>query len=294
MITACGTIIVALGELVVRFTGAPKAGLILGGTGRAPMLTGFALVLYSRLHLVVRNRRLLNMAIILVVLVAILLDPPTIAEGVLPNDQTVGLQVIRYFEILYAVEETALASIYIYGFWSFTKGARSESRTRKTFRLLIAAEAFIVAMHIIVMTVALLGLALAKLIILHFSYALKLKVEFILLNSLVEWSKNMNTRDPPSDSVQPLSADVEKGVARPQVTQDQVSQPWRKFEQYPAAPRGANTRTAQMILNPPSCERCDPVKELAQEGGSLQIQRASCSCYDLELENKRTGDEDTL
>ncbi|KAF2094360.1 hypothetical protein NA57DRAFT_80173 [Rhizodiscina lignyota] len=251
-------------ELVSRFSGASTTGTILNSIARIPMLSGFALVLYSRMHLVVTSKRVLRGALAFIIVVAIIFDPPTVVEGVLGHNRTIVLRVIRHCEIIYAVQEVLLAGIYIWGFWGFTKGSHSEPRTKKTFALLIGAEVMIFSVHVVVMVLALMDIVLAKRIILAFTYALKLKVEFLLLNSLLKYSQHEQNR-PTIEWLPKLPVDAEKGFVSPvmPVTSCIQTAPWNDFEKHAAMQSLGELRTVQPIISTPSTERSSFIGELA-------------------------------
>ena len=77
----------------------------------------------------------------------------------------------------------------MYLFIRFTKDRRDEPGTRLTLWLLLTSEAFVLATDIVLNVLLYTENFLARQMIQAFTEALKLRIEFIVLNSLVDYSK---------------------------------------------------------------------------------------------------------
>jgi len=164
--------------------------------GLCAMVTGFSFVLYSRLHLVIDERRLLRVVFIVIVFdgIAFLL-PLVVAEyGVRSNDRFRYIPLIAPAERLYALgyflQEVVLGCLYI---WT-ARGTVLHSyvaRKRTTTAVLIGAQIIVIILDVPTLLLAWpspsMGAGVIILGTLHpATYAVKLKIELVVLNQLVE------------------------------------------------------------------------------------------------------------
>ncbi len=165
--------------------------LILGGwTIYAPAQL---LVLYSRLHLVNRDPRLQKLALIMVTVVpALLIIPSWVFDWPAwdPNSNLSALYspreaiMDRVSQIGYTLAETVLSGIYI---WRLTELLRHKSTVRQRRVMMDLIYANVIAILLDVVTVCLVfrnkgGISHP---VQTFSYLLKLKLEFLVLNQLM-------------------------------------------------------------------------------------------------------------
>ena len=165
--------------------------LILGGwTIYAPAQL---LVLYSRLHLVNRDPRLQRCALIMVTVVpALLIIPSWVFDWPAwdPNSNLSALYspreaiMDRVSQIGYTFAETVLSGIYI---WRLTDLLRHKSTVRQRRVMMDLIYANIIAVLLDVLTVCLVFLNKGGVShpVQTFSYLLKLKLEFLVLNQLM-------------------------------------------------------------------------------------------------------------
>jgi hypothetical protein len=78
----------------------------------------------------------------------------------------------------------------VYFFIQFTPESREESKTKSTLRFLIGAEVIVFGTDIVPNILLYTKLYLPRAMIQPFCSALKLRIEFIVLNSLVYYSKS--------------------------------------------------------------------------------------------------------
>jgi hypothetical protein len=157
------------------------------------MVTGFNLVLYSRLHLSLRRPKLLRVILLVILRSALIFQAPAIImvciSGVI--DSTVYSEfnnIYRHFDIIATVQEMLLSALYIHLFKRFMR--QGESRLSKhaleTFYFWILVEVCIVLCQVLLNVLLFLRLYLLRKMVWEFLYTCKLRVEFIVLNRLKE------------------------------------------------------------------------------------------------------------
>ncbi len=157
-------------------------------------VTGQAIVLWSRLHLVVtgeRGDRILKYTKWMIIIDAIVLHCPTtvltIGSNVPIHSFVKGYSVMEKIQMCgFFVQEIILSSIYILETIKILKTS-IQPNTRRLMYQLLAINLLIIAMDL-----GLLGLEAASLYILEtivkgFLYSVKLKLEFAILNKLVKF-----------------------------------------------------------------------------------------------------------
>ncbi|KAK7737371.1 hypothetical protein SLS53_006675 [Cytospora paraplurivora] len=174
----------------------PWLAVALITVGWWPMVTGQALVLWSRLHLLLvgaRGERLIRWTMAMIVINAIVLHIPTTVFTYGSNGNynikvyAAGYNVMEKIQMAgFFCQETILSSIYIVETFKILRTSLQHD-TRTTMKQLVAVNA-----AIIVMDLALLGLEAASLYILETMlkgvvYGIKSKLEFIILGKLVRF-----------------------------------------------------------------------------------------------------------
>ncbi|RDI85537.1 hypothetical protein Vi05172_g4362 [Venturia inaequalis] len=162
--------------------------------------TGFALVLYSRLNILQPKRRLLQAVVAMIVATAVIGHIPFLIRTIAT---LVGLQdlvdrvhdIAQYFELLFAAQEILISSCYIYYFWQYmndvpsaTQGDMSKD-INFTFAGLVAAYVWVFLSDITLYILLYTDYYLARMMIMPLSQAIKLSLEFVVLNYLVEFRK---------------------------------------------------------------------------------------------------------
>jgi hypothetical protein len=162
------------------------------------MVTGQSLVLYSRLHIVVYNSRVTRGVLAMIIFSAITLHIPiTIIVFAMTNDPTGPyVKVYNVYEPLqltmFAVQEVIISAIYIYYAAKMLRPMQNihGRKALKTIRNLICINLLIIALDI-----TLVSLQYARFDVLqHFFkacvYSVKLKIEFVVLNQLLDLTQN--------------------------------------------------------------------------------------------------------
>lgn len=170
------------------------------------MVTGQSLVLYSRLHLVLRNEKTLKAILWMIMIDAVIFHIPTTVL-VFGSNGTISQQTfVRGYNVMekiqmtgFCTQEFIISGLYLWETRKILKTSRHE-RTRTTMYQL-----FYINLIIIPLDLGLLGLEYANLYILETSikgliYSIKLKLEFAILGKLVQFVNQAATIDTSSVS----------------------------------------------------------------------------------------------
>jgi len=166
--------------------------------GWCTMITGQSVVLYSRLHIVMRNKRRLRSVLIMIITNAIWLHIPIIVlvYGVNSSNPDSYVRPYTIYEKIqlsvFFLQEVTISGLYV---WETVKLLKMErcignSGTIQLMQHLISVNTFI-----IVLDFSILGLEFADLYEIQTSwkplvYSIKLKLEFTILDRLVHLTKN--------------------------------------------------------------------------------------------------------
>jgi hypothetical protein len=199
LISIWGTLLFSGAELLAHYSNHEVAATVLLNVGWVAMVTGFSLVLYSRLHLLKPSRTILRVVLACIIIDAILFHGPTIISTIIVNIRLTKTasdvyEGISFTEIAFSVQETILASMYIYFFLQFTADSRGEPETKFMLRMLLGAEVVVLSTDVVLNVLLYTKLYLPRIMIQAFMSALKLKVEFIVLNSLVDYAQHRSHR----------------------------------------------------------------------------------------------------
>lgn len=155
--------------------------------------TGFAVVLYSRLHLVVNSRKTLRLVLAMIVFDAVLFHTPMIVflMGLsLHKDWDPYVTPFEYTQVVgFSIQETVISCIYIRKTAKFLKAGYS-TRARKVMTMLIAVQVLVVLIDIALLVIDCIGMFTLKAVLHPFAYGIKLKIEFAVLNLLLNLVKH--------------------------------------------------------------------------------------------------------
>jgi hypothetical protein len=190
-----GTMLFSAAELLAHYSNQEVAATVVLNVGWVAMVTGFSLVLYSRLHLLKPRENILRVVLACIIVDAILFHGPTIISTIIVNVRltktaTDVYENISFTEIAFSVQETVLASMYIYFFLQYTVDSRREPETNTTLRMLVGAEFVVLSTDVVLNTLLYTKYYLPRVMIQALMSALKLKIEFVVLNSLVEYAQH--------------------------------------------------------------------------------------------------------
>ena len=158
-------------------------------------VTGFSLVLYSRLNLVVHDRRILRAVLAMIVIDAIILHTPIIIFdfGISSPHPDIWYMPMKVYEriqvIWFGIQETIISLLYIWHTGDFLKHTYSH-QTHRVMLLLITAQVVAFLFDIVLITIDCNNMFTLKVVIHPFCYAIKLKFEFIVLNQLLALIKH--------------------------------------------------------------------------------------------------------
>ncbi|CZT03076.1 uncharacterized protein RAG0_09950 [Rhynchosporium agropyri] len=154
-----------------------------------PCRNRLGIVLYSRLHLVVRSPRILNLVLIMVIIDAFLFHVPTIVfqYGVSANGKThayylpfmAPMERIQVFG--FSIQEVVISIIYIWATLRMLKGSFNE-KIRNTIIFLILIQIVVILADVIVIALDYCEYFTLKAVLHSFVYAFKLQLEFVILN----------------------------------------------------------------------------------------------------------------
>ncbi|KAL5336315.1 hypothetical protein BJX70DRAFT_288106 [Aspergillus crustosus] len=157
-------------------------------------VTGHSLVLWSRLHFVLQNKRLLNGLLVLICVDAVLLHVPTtvlLFGSVCPNQKTadpfaVGYDIMERIQLVgFCIQEATLSGIYV---WETAKllRLRSERRHRRILAQLLAMNVIVLVIDISVVIIEYAGFYAVQVMLKPVAYSIKLKLEYAVLGRLVQ------------------------------------------------------------------------------------------------------------
>ncbi|KIX06680.1 uncharacterized protein Z518_04656 [Rhinocladiella mackenziei CBS 650.93] len=200
VISSLGIIPYAIGFILKYFsvlTGGGKwFSVFLLSIGWYPMVTGQAIVLWSRLHLIVtgeKGDRILKWTKWMIIIDAIVLHIPTTVLTVGSNSDINTDTFVRGYNVMekvqmcgFFLQEVILSSIYIVETVRILRSSAQENTKRLMYQLMA------INVLIIIMDLGLLGLECASLYILETTtkpvfYSIKLKLEFAILGKLVQF-----------------------------------------------------------------------------------------------------------
>ena len=182
--------------------------IFLVGPGGMMMITGQSIVLYSRLHLVSRentkNRWLLVM--ILIDLLVIQVGATTLYAGSQSTHPDTYLKIYKVWERVqvtaFFVQECIISGLYIYRTYVLLRDSTAfrGADGRRVLNHLVLVNFLVIALDITVLAFQYAGLYDIQTSWKTLAYSIKLKLEFSILNRLVELTKSGLSGGRPSGS----------------------------------------------------------------------------------------------
>ncbi|KAJ5499446.1 hypothetical protein LT330_000319 [Penicillium expansum] len=243
----------AIGYLLGFFTLAPLwFSLTLSTIGFYVMVPGQSLVLYSRLHLVVNNNKVLRFVLWLIIIDAIILLVPTTvltfcAAYVAMPSMIRGYNVMERMQLAwFCTQEMVISGIYIVETVKLLRMMpdKDQRRSRIMYELL-AINFVIILLDVCLLLVEYIGLYSLQTTLKAMVYSIKLKLEFGVLGKLVDLVQSHRS--------QPTSLEHEEYpvfVDPSQITSDITHAAPRELR--PGGRRGWNTLSMESL---PSSER---------------------------------------
>ena len=192
LIASFGVIPYNVGFLVVFFQLTQQyAGFIIDSYGWITMVTGQSVVLYSRLHLVLRNPKVLRAVLWMIVVDAVVLHVSTtvVLFGSSYGDDENGFNgaytVIEKVQMTtFCIQEFVISGLYVYETAKVLKIV-SGGHTRRTMWELFIINVLIIMLDIALLVVEYLNQRVYEQTFKGVVYSIKLKLEFAILGKLV-------------------------------------------------------------------------------------------------------------
>ena len=195
LISGYGCVLHALGFLLKFFqlTTVEWIYVTIISIGWWAMVTGQAFVLYSRLHLVVREQRVLRAVLAMIIVDAILFHIPTTVltyktntyHELTTNNWFLAFNVVEKLQMTaFCIQEFIISGIYV---WSTIRLLRPvyHGRTRKVMMQLIWINLIIIVMDVFLLAMAYASIYVIEAAMKAMVYSIKLKLEFSVLNQLM-------------------------------------------------------------------------------------------------------------
>ncbi|RAK96057.1 uncharacterized protein BO80DRAFT_429424 [Aspergillus ibericus CBS 121593] len=166
--------------------------IVIVDIGWAGMVTGQSLVLWSRLHLVLRHKRLLRALLYLIIIDGLLLHTSStaleLAVNALPDSPAVnlGFGIIERIQLVwFCVQELLLSGIYIR---ETVKMLRMDSGglSRSVLVQLLLVNILIIILDLSVVAIQYAGYFTFQVTFKALVYSIKLKLEYVILGRLVD------------------------------------------------------------------------------------------------------------
>lgn len=192
LITSCSLIVNTLGFILLFFvnvTAYVSVTIVL--IGWYCMITGHSIVLWSRLHLVLHQPRVLRAILYLIITNAIVMQIPTtvlLYGAVSPAVQetfTKGYNIIERIQlVVFCLQESLLSGLYI---WETAKMLylRPQRAHRLILLQLLAINIVILGLDIVVVVFQYSGLFSLQVVFKPVAYSIKLRLEYAILGRLV-------------------------------------------------------------------------------------------------------------
>ncbi|KAH7383346.1 hypothetical protein BKA66DRAFT_441678 [Pyrenochaeta sp. MPI-SDFR-AT-0127] len=177
--------------------------LCLAQAGWVAMVSGFSMVIYSRLNIIVENRRIRRFALAMIVFNGVVwhIAMTTLSAGIarerntghrerIPAWQRIHDPLERVQIVMFSAQETIISFFYVRAAYQYLKNRfAQQDKTRSAMFLLLLVQVIIVAVDIALIVIDFAGYLQLKLFIHSFVYSVKLELEFVVLNQLVELSR---------------------------------------------------------------------------------------------------------
>lgn len=177
-------------------------GNVLAQGGWVAMVLGFSVMLYSRLNLIVDSQAIRKRILIMIILVGCIFYPFMVTLSITisvmrrnknPNANN-WARVMAPMERIQLVailsQENIIAFFYMRAAYQYLRNRTEErSKTRKAMALLLTVQIIILILDIALLVLDFAGMLVLKLFIHSFVYSVKLELEFVVLNQLVDISQ---------------------------------------------------------------------------------------------------------
>lgn len=165
--------------------------IILSSIGWVVLVPGSSLVLYSRLHCITQNRKLLRGILWMIIINAVILTVPTNVLSLGSNSSkphlfTFGYSVMEKIQMTaFSLQELVISFIYLIEVRRILKVV-DDGRFRKIMWELVAINIVIIILDTALLAVEYLGMYQIEVTLKGMCYSIKLKLEFGVLSKLVK------------------------------------------------------------------------------------------------------------
>jgi hypothetical protein len=175
--------------------------LFLAEAGWVGMVTGFAIVLWSRLNIIILDKRVLRGVLAMIIVNGLVWHTALVIlqyglAGAKLDHRKAWLRVLNPFErvqiTMFTVQESIIALMYIWATYKILVDRMVQQRqtTRNVLLLLFVVQTGVLMMDIVIIVLDLAGYFTLKAILHSWVYGIKLELEFVVLNQLVEIAKS--------------------------------------------------------------------------------------------------------
>ncbi|KAL2816579.1 hypothetical protein BDW59DRAFT_177320 [Aspergillus cavernicola] len=207
LVASWGIAIYIVGLMLKHFdlaTSIPLFNVTLIVFGWCAMVTGQSLVLYSRLHLIVRRRVILRLVLMMIIINAIILHIPTMilcygANSVLYRRFSIPYAIYERVQVvIFFIQELIISGLYMYemGRQFYVGGQLNEMHGeagRRLMRHLIYMNIIVILLDAAILGLQFSGRYASQTAAKGFIYSVKLKLEFNILNRLVDLAQRTTT-----------------------------------------------------------------------------------------------------
>ena len=202
LVATCGIAFNAVGYLFnhLKLTSIPNIYATLILIGWCTMITGQSLVLYSRLHLILTNRKYLRLVLFMIIANAAWLHVPVIVLVYGSNSTNPGpfLEPYSIYEkiqlTVFFVQECIISGIYVWKTVGLIKMEQQigNTNTRRSMNHLIYVNMIIILLDVSILVLEFTGNFDLQTAWKPFVYSVKLKLEFTILNKLRDMVRRPN------------------------------------------------------------------------------------------------------
>lgn len=180
-----------------------EISLTMIAAGWCGMITGQSVVLYSRLHIVVQDQRILRAVLAMIIVDAVICHVPVLVllYGANSSNSDPYIKPYSIFEkvqiTIFFLQEVIISGLYIWSTWVALKpgGSILAKDLRKAMKHLIYINAAIVLLDLSLLATEYSGHYEIQVMYKAALYSAKLKMEFRILNQLVSLTKAKSPRD---------------------------------------------------------------------------------------------------
>jgi hypothetical protein len=197
LVTSCSLIVNTIGYLLFFFTKvSPYLAVTVIVIGWCCMITGHSVVLWSRLHLVLQNPRLLRAILYLIIFNAVTMHTTTIVlmyGSVSTNTRSTfenGYYVIERIQlVVFCLQELLLSGLYI-----FETSRLLRLRPRRAHKVillqLLAINVIILFLDLVIVILQFASLYEVQVLFKPVAYSIKVRLEYAILGKLVQIVSN--------------------------------------------------------------------------------------------------------